>query len=80
MYIGPTEFAWPTLCLVIAKIGLTEFMQSVSPRWGFALTLAHRSHRVDIVGPTEKPNIHILNWIGLTEFHYSVPPSLVNCV
>ena len=31
-------------------------------------TLAHRSHQVDIVGPTEKPNVHILKQVGLTEF------------
>ena len=48
--IGPTEFAWPNLYLLIAKIGLTEFMQSVTSRWGFALTLAHQSHQVDHVG------------------------------
>ena len=30
--VGPTEFAWPSLCFLIAEIGLTEFMQSVSPR------------------------------------------------
>ena len=75
--IGPTEFAWPTLCLLFAENGLTEFKQSVSPRWGFALALAHWSHRVDHVGSTEIPDVNILNWIGLTEFHYSVSPSLV---
>ena len=78
--IDPTEFAWPTLYLLFAEIGLTEFKQSVSPRWGFALALAHRSHRVDLVGPTKNSNVHIVNYIGLTEFHYKVPPTLVNCV
>ena len=37
--ISPTEFAWPTLCLPIIKIGLTEFMWSLSPRLRYALTL-----------------------------------------
>ena len=49
--IGHTEFAWSTLCLLFAEIGLTEFTQSAPPRWGFALALAHRSHRVLPVGP-----------------------------
>ena len=78
--IGHTEFAWPTLFLLFAEIGLTEFMQSASPRWSFALTLAHRSHWVVPVSPTEISNVHILNWIGLTEFFYSVWPSWVKCV
>ena len=30
--IGPTEFARPTLCLLIAEIVLIGFMQSVTPR------------------------------------------------
>ena len=35
----------------VEVIGPTELM--------FALTLAHRSHRVDHAGPTENPNVHI---------------------
>ena len=31
--IGPTKFAWPILCLLFAKIGLSEFKQSASPSW-----------------------------------------------
>ena len=46
------------------KIGPTEFVQLVKPRWGLTLTLAHRSHRVDHIGPTKMPNSHIMNSIG----------------
>ena len=63
-----------------SETGHTKFTQLVSPRWGYALTLAHRSHRVDLVGPTENSKFHIFSHIGLTEFHYSVPPSLEDCV
>ena len=75
---GPTEFAWPTLCVPITEIGPTEFMCSVSPRLRYALTLTKSVLPSWHVGPTEKPNGHIMNWISLTEFSDSVPPSLVN--
>ena len=65
---GPTEFAWPTLYVPITEIGPTKFMWSVTPRLRYVLTLARQSHRVDCIGPTKKPNVHILTWIGLTEF------------
>ena len=72
-WIGPTEFAWPTLWLAyyqsrshrVCVIGLTEIMLCPNP---------------NDIGPTETPNGHIMNQIGLTEFFESVPPSLVICV
>ena len=58
---GPTKFAWPTLCFAyypnrshrVCVIGQTEKR--------FYPTLAHRSYRVDHIGPTEMPNGHIMN-------------------
>ena len=65
-YFGLTEIcSWShRVCLTKSLFACCwnrspEFMQSVSPRWGFALTLAHRSHRLDLVGPTEKSKVHI---------------------
>ena len=58
---GPTEFASPTLCLPITEIGPTEFMWSVSPRLRYALTLMKSVPPSWHVGPTENPNVHILN-------------------
>src|SRR4051812_42386576 len=77
---GPTEFAGQLSISLITQIGPIEFEYSVKPSFGFTLTLAHRSHRVDQVGPTEMPNGHIMNQIGPTEFSELVPPSLVICV
>ena len=60
-WIGPTEFAWPTLCLPITEIGPTEFMWSVSARLCYALTLMKLFPSSWHVGPTKNPNVHILN-------------------
>ena len=38
---------------LITQIDPTEFEKSVKPSFGFTLTLAHRSQRVDPVSPTE---------------------------
>ena len=78
--IGPTEFDWPTLSLAyyqnwshrVCVIGHTEITLCPNPN-DIGPTELH-------VGPTETPNGHIMNQIGLTEFSESVPPSLVMCV
>ena len=78
--LGPTEICNRSHRVCLAKSQFHLLPKSVPPSFGFTLTLAHRSHRVDPVGPTETPNGHIMNQVGLTEFSESVPPSLVICV
>ena len=64
LVIGPTEFVWPTLCLPITEIGLTEFMWSVSPRLRYALTLMNSvpsSSRVTMLCLSMEERQHLHN-------------------
>ena len=66
--IGTTETAWQLFVALLLRFGPTELLQSVPPRRGFSLAIAHWFIRVVSVGPTKIPNIHIFTQISATEF------------
>jgi hypothetical protein len=62
------------------QIGVTEMTKSVSPKLVNPSHCTSRSLRNAPLGPTEIPNVHIFEHIGLSELSTSVCPILVKCM
>jgi hypothetical protein len=62
------------------QIGVTEMTKSVPPKLVNPSHCTDRSNRNAILGPTEIPNVHIVDHIGQAELSTSVCPSLLKCV
>ena len=87
--VGPTEFAWPSLCLLIAQIGLTKVRfcpnpsTSIPPSWPCRshrkLERSHfqpyRSDRVSLLGPTEFGRLCVTARFCVEAIYTPPPPS-----